>query len=135
MRVKRWQSRRQFIVARDLLHELAILAITLHRRFPDQSTALDAEMILRDRERIFTAGFRNLYALDYFSVGDDEMRVLRGPQKISIKPNMLAGAGQALPTVPKGNGDGVIGVSRRDERGDDKLAKRRSRSFGRFCSL
>src|SRR5207248_4594981 len=60
------------------------------------------------------------------------MRVLRSPQKISIEANMLAGAGEALATVTKRNGDRVIDVSWRDERGDDKLAKRRFPSFGRF---
>src|SRR5438552_4792903 len=132
MRVNRWQFRWQFIVARDFLHELVIFTMTFYRRFSNQAAPLDAEMVLRDRQRIFAAGLRNLHALYYFSVGDDEMRVLRSPQKISIEPDMLAGAGEAHTPIAKRNGDGVVDVSRRDEYGNDKLAKRRSRSFGRF---
>src|SRR5438270_12558576 len=63
------------------------------------------------------------------------MRVLRSPQQVTIEPNMLACAGEALPTVTERNGKGVVGVPRRDEGGDDKFVKRRSGRFGRFgCS-
>ena len=63
MAVERRQLRRQFVVARDFLHELVVFAIMIERRFAHEAAAFDAPMVLRDRERIFSAGPLSTFTL------------------------------------------------------------------------
>ena len=64
MGVKGGKVVRQFFVARDLLHELVVAAVTIDRRFAHESATFDAPVILRDRERICARTFLNCHALD-----------------------------------------------------------------------
>ena len=90
MRVKGWQRTRFFVIARDLLHELVILAVTIDRRFAHEPTTFDAPVILRDRERICARNFLDRHAVDRLTVSDDVMRIVRCAQKISIESGFFA---------------------------------------------
>ena len=79
-----------FVIARDFLHELVILAVTIDRRFAHEPATLDAPVILRDRERICARNFLDRHAVDRLTVGDDVMRIVRCAQKISVEAGFFA---------------------------------------------
>src|SRR6266487_2047187 len=101
MTVKRRQSMRQFVVARNFFHEFVVLAVMLDRGFTHETASLNAEMFLRDREWVFLSDFRNSDALDPFAIGDDEVWISSRAQKISIEASLFADRPGLLTPVTK----------------------------------
>src|SRR5205814_2290891 len=56
----------------------SVFAVLTHHRLAHQLAAFDAEMILRDRQRIFSPNFFDGDAGDRFAVSNDVMRITCG---------------------------------------------------------
>src|SRR4029077_8713863 len=99
MTVDTWQFLRQLVVTRDFFHELVVFAVVLKRRLADQPATFDAEMILRDRKRIFSTNLFDGDTADRFAVGNDVMRITCGAQQIAIEAAALAHAVQTRAAI------------------------------------
>ncbi len=96
---------RQFVVARNFFHELIVFAVMLERCFTHEAAALNAEMFLRDRERVFLSDFRDSHALDPLAIGHDEIRIGSRAQKISVEASFFPNRPGLLAPVTKRNRD------------------------------
>src|SRR5438034_9555904 len=103
MRVERWQHLLRFIDASTFLDEIVVLAVAVERRFAHHAATFDAPMFLCTRERIFLSNFRHSHAVDVLSVRDDEMRVDRRAQKISVESRLIGNRSSFFASVTKGN--------------------------------
>jgi hypothetical protein len=70
---------RQFFFARNFFRELIICTVAFQRCFAHKTAALDAELLLCNRERIGAANFCHLHALNPFRASGDKIRICRRP--------------------------------------------------------
>src|ERR1043166_3961845 len=105
--------RRWFIHARGFLDEVVVFAVMRERRFAPQPAAFDAEMVLRDRKRIFATNFCYGDAVDRFAVGHGEMRVRICAQEVRVEPGVLSDWPNFLATVTERDRHRMIGVPRK----------------------
>ena len=89
----------------------------LERGFPHESTAFDAEMILRDRKWIFPANFFDCDTADRFAVGHDVMGIIWCAQQITVEAAALTHVVEAIATVTERDGDRIVGVTRSNQHG------------------
>src|SRR6184192_4601161 len=82
----------QFFFTRNFLRELIVRAVALQCRFADKTAALDAEMLLHDRERVSAADLGHAYAVDARRSCDSEVRIDSRAQKITIEASLLGDA-------------------------------------------
>src|SRR5438105_4823541 len=96
----------------------------LERRLAHQPTAFDAEMILRDRKRIFYPNFLDGDAGDRFTVCNDVMRITCGTQQVAVETAALTHAVQTLAAVAQWNGDRIVRVPGRNQDCNFQLPRR-----------
>ena len=89
MRVNTGRRIWQFFFAWNFLRELIVRAIAFERRFADKTAALDAEMLLHDRERVSAPDLGHAYAVDPLSACDSEVRVCGCAKEISIEAGLF----------------------------------------------
>src|SRR5215510_11260277 len=143
----RWWMR-QFFFAGNFLGKIVVLAVTLQRRFTNNTTSFDAKMFLRDRERIRSADFRHPYTFDRLPARDSEVRICSRAQKVAIETGLLREARPFFqcsarirqrielghfPPPAQRNCDRIISVTGRHECSDDELAFGRLRSSALVC--
>src|SRR5437588_10158133 len=89
MRVNTRRRMWQLFFAWNFLRELIVGAIAFQRRFADKTTALDAEMLLHDRERVSASDPGHAYAVDPLSARDSEVRICSCAKEISIEAGLF----------------------------------------------
>src|SRR5439155_23370775 len=87
----------------------------LEGRLAHQPTAFDAEMMLRDRQRIFSPNLFDGDAGDRIAVSDDVMRITSGAYQIAVETGTLAHTVQTIATVPERNRDRIVRVTPPDQ--------------------
>src|SRR5207244_13104989 len=115
----------QLVVTRDFFDELVVFAVVLKRCLADQPAAFDAEMILRDRKRIFSPHFLDRDAGDRFAVGNNVMRITCGAQQVAVEAASLAHAGQTSAAIAERNSDRIVRVSWRNQHCNFQFPRRR----------
>src|SRR6266540_3409475 len=123
-------------------------SIDFQRCFPNQTTPFDAELFLRDRERISTTDFGHFHTLNSLPTNDGEMRICRCTQEVTIEAGLLRDARpffqrpaciwqlielRHLSPVAQWDCDRIVDVTGGDECRDDQLAFDRLRSGAFFC--
>src|SRR5207248_9685762 len=96
----------------------------LERRLAHQPTAFDAEMILRDRKRIFSPNFLDGDAGDRFTVCNDVMRITCGAEQVAVETAALTHAIQTLAAVAQWNGDRIVRLPGRNQDCNFNLPRR-----------
>src|SRR4029077_1442072 len=138
----------QFVFARNFLRELIVCAIAFERCFPHQTAAFDAELFLRDRERISASDFAHLHTLNSLPTNDGEVRIRHCTQEVTIEAGLLRNARSFfhcptrirqlielwhLSPVTQWDCDRIVDVTGRDECRYDQLAFDWLRSRAFFC--
>src|SRR5262249_57771714 len=82
----------ELFFTRNFLRELIVRAVAFERRFANKTAALDAEVLLHDRERVSAADLGHAYAVDSLSSCDSEVRIGSRAQKITIEAGLLGDA-------------------------------------------
>ena len=151
MRVNARRRMRQFFFAWNFLREIIVRAIAFERRFADKTAALDAEMLLHNRERVSASDPGHAYAVDPLSACDGKVRICGCAKEISIEAGLLLdlcplfeiGARiwqfvklRHLSRPTQRNCNRIVRVPGRDQRRNDQLFHlfRSPRSFAQYSS-
>jgi hypothetical protein len=90
MTVDTRQSMRHFLLTGNFLRELIVCAVAFKCRFPNKTAALNAELFLRDGERISASHFRHFHALDPLATCDDEVWICRRAKEVAVETRLLS---------------------------------------------
>src|ERR1700746_213064 len=148
MRIDTRRRMWQFLFAWNFLRELIVRAIAFERCFADKTAALDAEMLLHQREWVSAPDLSHAHTLDPLPACDGEMRICRCAKEISIEAGLLSDARpffqisarewqfvelRHLSRPTQRNCDRVVRVPGRDQGCDDQLTLDQFPRSALFC--
>src|SRR6266700_1472836 len=89
MTVDGWQPVGQFFLAGHFLGEIIVGPVAFQRRFSDKTAAFNAEVLLRNGERISASDFRYFHTLDSLATRRDEIWICRGAKEVAVEPRLF----------------------------------------------